>query len=75
VPTVRKTEGLAFIFSLGMVEHSGGCEEKEHPMATKSRSADLKKPTMTVKERRAAKRAKNHEERLTVSRRKRPERT
>ncbi|WP_255360359.1 MULTISPECIES: hypothetical protein [Mycobacteriaceae] len=44
-------------------------------MGTKSRSAELKKPTMTVKERRAAKRAKNHEERLTISRRKRPERT
>ncbi|MGE0218014.1 hypothetical protein [Mycolicibacterium sp.] len=44
-------------------------------MASKSQSRELKKPAMSIKERRALKRAKEIESGLSAVRRKRPERS
>lgn len=72
-PTVPVGRGLAFIYFPGMVaiEASFVTYAEEQKMGVRSKNGSLKKPQMTIKERRAEKRARAAEERLLISRRKR----
>ncbi|MGE2736005.1 hypothetical protein [Mycolicibacterium vaccae] len=64
---------LAFIFFSGMV--GLGWRKVKGMAVAKSQGRSLKKPAMTIKEKRAAKRAKSAEGDEFITRRKRPDRS